>query len=472
MLEIGEMNQSVLQDRWPDVLKLLSEGVGEDAYDRWFRDTIALDYEDDKVVIGVPNAIHEFWIESNFGVALATSITTIYGKPYPHKFEVFEVVEEEAIEEGIQAATEESKAGSVRDEVKLSSSSKDESAPSPGLNGDFTFDNFVVGSNCKFAFAAAQAAVDRPGIAFNPLLVYGRTGLGKTHLMQAIGQATAAANPKAKVVYRTSEQFANEFIQGIRRGDTEKLRQRYRKADVLLIDDIQFFAGKDATQEEFFHTFNVLFDGKKQVVLTSDRPPSEIAELEKRLVSRFESGLTTELLAPDGETREAILRSKMQSMDVDLDENLISYLAERIRSNVRRLEGALIRLVSYLSLGVKELDQPMAEELLRDILREEVGKVVSIDQIQRCVAEHYDIRLADMSSRRRPRHIALPRQIAMFLSRDITKAPLKEVGRSFGGRDHGTVIHACKTVGQRIESEEVFRQEIQRIRATIERETA
>lgn len=337
------------------------------------------------------------------------------------------------------------------------------------LNPDFKMDNFVVGPSCQFAQAAARAAVNNPGLAFNPLLIHGDVGLGKTHLMQGIGHSFLEHDPGARVLYLTSEQFANEFIQGIQRGDTERLRRKFRKADVLLIDDIQFFAGKDATQEEFFHTYNVLFDAKKQIVLTSDRPPGEIRELEHRLVSRFESGLTTELIPPDVETRIAILRSKMEKMPCKLDETLLVYMARRIRSNVRRLEGALTRLVSYKSLGVDDLDEARAEELLRDIISEEEGRNLSIEQIQRHVAEAFDIRLGDMSSRRRPQHIALPRQVAMYLVREMLKTPLKEIGRSFGGRDHGTVIHACRTIDSRLDVEEDFRHRVTRIRAELDR---
>jgi len=474
--EATMIDESSLRIAWDAVLENLRKTIGADSYERWFASTSALGVADGTLNIGVPNPIHEFWIESNFGNQLTAAIEQGFGTPLGHTFEVVELAKEVPAPEIKAMPSEPSKrAEEVVEDLDRPAKKQrtgGDSTAKVGLNADYTFQEFVVGPNCKFAFAAAQAAVDRPGQAFNPILIHGRTGLGKTHLMQAIGHACVERGVGSRVIYMTSEQFTNEFIMGIRRGDGERLRRKYRKAEVLLIDDIQFFAGKDSTQEEFFHTFNVLFDAKKQIVLTSDRPPGDIKELEHRLISRFESGLTTELLPPDAETREAILRAKMQNMDVAIDDGLIKYLARRIRSNVRRLEGALIRLVSMNSLGVRDLDEPAADEILWDILKEETGKTLNIEQIQRCVADYFDIRLADMSSRRRPKHIAQPRQVAMYLARDITKSPLKEVGRAFGGRDHGTVIHACRTVEKRVEEEDEFRQEVSRIRAILEREAS
>ena len=262
-----------------------------------------------------------------------------------------------------------------------------------------------------------------------------------------------------KVVYITSEAFTNDFIDAIQNNTLMRFRKRHRQADVLLIDDIQFLADKNRTQEEFFHTFNTLFDGHKQIVLSSDRPPSEIASLETRLVSRFEWGLTAELQAPDTETRVAILRKKAQSVDVKVDDEIIQFLAERIRTNVRRLEGALLRVASYVSLNHgRAPSMEKLEHLLKDILSEEARRTISIDQIQRRVAEHFDVRLADMTSKRRPANIAFPRQIAMYLARELTKTSLNEIGEAFGGRDHGTVLHAHRLVKERMLKDERTRQ--------------
>ena len=266
-----------------------------------------------------------------------------------------------------------------------------------------------------------------------------------------------AAAKSSKVVYLSSEQFTNEFIDAIQHGTLVKFRKKYRNADVLMIDDIQFLAGKERSQEEFFHTFNALHDGHKQVVLSSDRPASEIDKLEQRLVSRFEWGMTAEIQPPDSETRIAILRSKAAGLNIQLDPWVIDFLADKIRNNVRRLEGALMRVASYKSLSDRPITREVIENLLRDIFQEQARKSVTIDQIQRRVAEHFDIRLADMTSKRRPANIAFPRQVAMYLSRELTKSSLSDIGDAFGGKDHGTVIHACKLVKRRIEDDEKTR---------------
>jgi chromosomal replication initiator protein len=315
-----------------------------------------------------------------------------------------------------------------------------------------------VGTNNQYAHAACSAVANAPGKTYNPLFIYGGVGLGKTHLMHAIGHQIAGRKKGGKVFYVTSERFTNEFIDGIQSGSLVKFRKRYRQADVLLIDDIQFLAGKERSQEEFFHTFNALFDGHKQIVLSSDRPPSEIANLEHRLVSRFEWGLTAELQPPDIETRLAILRKKAQTLEVKLDNAILEFLAERIRTNVRRLEGALMRVASFASLTGHAPETDKIEQLLKDILQEEARRAITIDQIQRRVAEHFDVRLADMTSKRRPQNIAFPRQVAMYLARELTKSSLAEIGDAFGGRDHGTVLHAHRLVKSKMLGEEKVRQ--------------
>jgi chromosomal replication initiator protein len=287
--------------------------------------------------------------------------------------------------------------------------------------------------------------------------------------MQAIGQHILKSRKNSKVCYVTSERFTNEFIDAIQNSTLVKFRKRYRQADVLLIDDIQFLAGKERSQEEFFHTFNALFDGHKQIVLSSDRPPSEIANLEHRLVSRFEWGLTAELQPPDIETRLAILRKKAEGLEVRLEPSILEFLAERIRTNVRRLEGGLMRVASFASLSGSQPTTEKIEHLLKDILQEEARRAITIDQIQRRVAEHFDVRLADMTSKRRPQNIAFPRQIAMYLSRELTRASLAEIGDAFGGRDHGTVLHAHRLVKGRMGSEEKVRQVVAYLDSQLQR---
>ena len=287
--------------------------------------------------------------------------------------------------------------------------------------------------------------------------------------MQAIGQQVCAGKKNTKVIYLSSELFINEFIDAIQHSTLVKFRKRYRQADLLLIDDIQFLGGKERSQEEFFHTFNTLFDGHKQIVLSSDRPPSEIANLEHRLVSRFEWGLTAELQPPDVETRLAILRKKAIALEIKLDDEVFEFLANRIRSNVRRLEGGLMRVASFASLSGKALTPEVIEHLLKDILLEEGRQSITIEQIQKGVAERFDVRLADMTSKRRPAHIAFPRQVAMYLARELTKASLNEIGEAFGGRDHGTVLHACKLVKKRMKEQEKIRQTISFIESALHR---
>ncbi len=331
-------------------------------------------------------------------------------------------------------------------------------------NGDLhfnpknTFETFVVGNNNNFAYAAAKAVAENPGKAYNPLFLYGGVGLGKTHLLQAIGQQVVGSKKGAKVAYVSSEKFTNDYIEAIQNNKLVAFRKKYRQSEVLLIDDIQFLAGKERIQEEFFHTFNALHEAHKQIVLTCDRPASEIQGLEQRLVSRFEWGQTADVQAPDVETRLAILHKKAQFMGVSLPEDVINFLATRIRTNIRRLEGALIRVASFASLTGKKLTIEVVEGLLREILHEEGRQTISIEVIQKKVAEHFDIRLADMTSKRRPENIAFPRQIAMYLSRQMTENSLNTIGEAFGGRDHGTVLHAYRLVKDRMDVDANVRQ--------------
>ncbi|HCL98052.1 MAG TPA: chromosomal replication initiator protein DnaA, partial [Verrucomicrobiales bacterium] len=328
---------------------------------------------------------------------------------------------------------------------------------------------FVVGQNNEFAHAACIAVANAEQAIYNPLFIHGGSGLGKTHMMQAIGQKLMLNKPGVRVVYLTCEKFINEFIDTVRKGSLERFRKKYRRADILLIDDVQFLGGKERSQEEFFHTFNELLDLQSQIVLTSDRPASEITNIEPRLISRFECGLTVELQPPGIETRMAIIRRKMDEWDVALHSDILEMIAERIQSNVRRLEGALVRIATFASLGTEQVTVERAEYLLKDILQQEGKKRVNIDAIQKTVTEYYDLRIADMTSRRRPSNIAFPRQVAMYLSRRLTQCSLMEIGEAFGGRDHGTVIYAVRKVQQRMECEPQVRESIEMITTTLHR---
>ena len=438
---------------WKSIAEVVAAQAGKETFQRWFH-AIELAHADEmQLTLRVPNNIYQLWIESNYMPLLQTSIANVLGAPREVKF-VFASEAEQPVTQPPPLRTR--KADDTAPEVLNGGTP----ACNHGMNPRNTFSSFVVGANNQFAHAASFAVAQAPAKTYNPLFIYGGVGLGKTHLMQSIGQQIAARGKGVKVIYLSSEKFTNEFIDAIQTGSLIKFRKRYRQADVLLIDDIQFFGGKERSQEEFFHTFNTLFDGHKQIVLSSDRPPTEIANLEQRLVSRFEWGLTAELQPPDVETRVAILRKKAETMQIKLDSHLFDFLAQRIRTNVRRLEGALMRVASFTSLSGKALNDEAVEHLLKDILQEEAKQSITIDQIQRRVAEHFDVRLADMTSKRRPKNIAFPRQIAMYLARELTKSSLSEIGEAFGGRDHGTVLHAHRLVRDKIKGEEKIRQTV------------
>ncbi len=452
---------------WPGVCETLRDSVGEDSFQRWFRAADWAGHEEGVGTVTVPGEIHQVWIETNYLPELTVAVNQMFGDVREVRVAVGNSLEATPCHSG------HSKRGGVHSKygkaAALEGEALERRIKSSGLNPANTFSSFVVGSNSQFAHAACEAVAKKTGIGYNPLFIHGGPGLGKTHLMQAIGQEILSLRPGARVVYLTCEKFTNEFIDSVRRGDLEKFRRRYRSSDVLLIDDVQFLAGKERSQEEFFHTFNTLLDGRNQVVLTCDRPACEIKSLEPRLISRFECGLTVEMQPPQMETRLAILRKKSIDWKVKVDESILTFLAEKIRTNVRRLEGALMRVATYASLAGESVTVDKVEHLLRDLIREEASRQVSIDAIQKAVAEHFDVRLADMTSRRRPASIAFPRQIAMFLSRSLTKGSLMEIGEAFGGRDHGTVIHACKKVAERIDDESGLRETLARIESQLRR---
>jgi chromosomal replication initiator protein len=447
---------------WQKLSLALKPEVSADTFKRWFSSVELIDASDDALTFRVPNNIYQFWIESNYMSALQAAVVAALGEPREIRFSATGTTRQHAPEilDAVDVVKE-AEADASRD-AKVTVSAA-------GLNPRNTFETFVVGPNNEIAHAASLAVAQSPARTYNPLFIYGGVGLGKTHLMQAIGQYIWAKKKSTKVMYLSSELFINEFIDAIQHNNLVKFRKRYRQAELLLIDDIQFLGGKERSQEEFFHTFNTLFDGHKQIVLSSDRPASEIANLEQRLVSRFEWGLTAELQPPAIETRLAILRKKARILQINLSDQIFEFLASRIKSNVRRLEGALMRVASFASLSGKELTQEVVERLLKDILQEEARNLITIEQIQRRVAEHFDVRLADMTSKRRPANIAFPRQVAMYLARELTKASLNEIGDAFGGRDHGTVLHACKLVKRRMKEQDSVRQTISFIDSSLQR---
>ncbi len=456
-----EKNLSLI---WKSIAEVIAAQAGNDTFQRWFHAIELVQADETELMLRVPNNIYQLWIESNYMPLVQSAIAGVLGAPRVVKFAIANESEHAMAPKPATApATKKNGHPANGNGEREGTGDASISGCSPmihGMNPRNTFESFVVGANNQFAHAAALAVAQSPSRTYNPLFIHGGVGLGKTHLMHAIGQHIVGRGKNVKVVYISSERFTNDFIDAIQNSTLVKFRKRYRQADVLLIDDIQFFAGKERSQEEFFHTFNTLHDGHKQIVLSSDRPPTEIANLEQRLVSRFEWGLTAELQPPDVETRVAILRKKAESLHIKLDNHLFEFLAQRIRTNVRRLEGALMRVASFASLSGKSLNEEAIEHLLKDILQEEAKRSITIDQIQRRVAEHYDVRLADMTSKRRPANIAFPRQVAMYLARELTKASLSEIGEAFGGRDHGTVLHAHRLVREKIKSEEKVRQTV------------
>jgi chromosomal replication initiator protein len=424
--------------------------LSADTYNLWFAPLRACGQDGNGITLEVANDFCEVWLKDNYMGLLQDVIALASGRQLQVKFKVAPGTSSAPVA-AVAPAPEKIKV--VEPVSERASGNHD-----LGFNPKNTFETFVVGNNNNFAYAAALAVAQSPGKSYNPLFLYGGVGLGKTHLLHAIGQYVVGHKKSARVAYVSSEKFTNEYIDGIQNNQLAKFRKKYRQTDVLLIDDIQFLAGKERIQEEFFHTFNALHEAHKQIVLTCDRPASEIQNLEHRLVSRFEWGLVTDLQPPDVEMRLAILNKKAQLMGVQLPEEIMNFLANRIRTNIRRLEGALIRVASFAALTGKKLTLEVVEGLLREILHEEGRYSISIETIQKKVAEHFDIRLADMTSKRRPENIAFPRQVAMFLSRQMTESSLSTIGEAFGGRDHGTVLHACRLVKDRMEVDANVRQ--------------
>jgi chromosomal replication initiator protein len=440
--------QHSAEKTWSSAQEHLRSKLSADTYNMWFASLRASAIDHAHVTLEAANEFCEVWLKDNYLSLLQDAVAIAAGRQLQIKFKspagMMPMVAAPAVAQAKMKTL-----AVVHERVPNGDTH---------FNPKNTFDSFVVGNNNNFAYAAAKAVAEAPGKSYNPLFLYGGVGLGKTHLLHAIGQHVSANKKGARVAYLSSEKFTNEYIDGIQNNQLAKFRKKYRQTDVLLIDDIQFLAGKERIQEEFFHTFNALHEGHKQIVLTCDRPASEIQGLEHRLVSRFEWGLVTDLQPPDIEMRRAILNKKAQLMGVTLPEDVLDFLANRIRTNVRRLEGALIRVASYASLTGKKLSIEVVEGLLREILHEEGRFSISIEVIQKKVAEHFDIRLADMTSKRRPENIAFPRQIAMYLSRQMTESSLNTIGEAYGGRDHGTVLHACRLVKDRMEVDANVRQ--------------
>ncbi len=447
------MTKESLSALWEPVLLRIKGRVSADVFSRWIEVIRPLSWEKGKVVLGVPNDFYVLWLKENYLPLLQQCLLEERGKSEEVVFQV----DSEPRPEPAPLEPPEPRAPRRK---------STEARTAPALNPAFTFDNFVVGPSNTFAHVACMAVANKPAQAYNPLLIYGGSGLGKTHLMQAIGHAVYRTAHSARVCYVSAESFLNEFVDYVLNKTTNDFRRKYRGMDVLLLDDVHFLAGKTGIQEEFFHTFNALTNARKQIVLTCDRPIAEIVGLEPRLVSRFGWGLVTELSPPDLETRLAILRKKAAGMNITLPPEVMEFIAENFRTDIRKLEGALTRVVSYASLCRQPINVETVSRLLRDTV-EKAARQISVDAIQKAVAETFDLRLADMTSKRRPQSVAFPRQVAMYLSRTLTPHSLPAIGEAFG-RNHATVIHACRAVENRMRSDPAFRETIDALRERLQ----
>jgi chromosomal replication initiator protein len=440
-----------ISDLWTKALGEIEKKLSKPSFETWLKSTKAHSLQSDTLTITAPNEFARDWLESRYLHLIAETIYDLTGAELNIKF----IIPQNQLEEEFE----------LKSPVKKVSKQDDEPTELPQnmLNPKYTFDTFVIGSGNRFAHAASLAVAEAPAKAYNPLFIYGGVGLGKTHLMHAIGHYVIDHNPNAKVVYLSSEKFTNEFINSIRDNKAVDFRNKYRSVDVLLIDDIQFLAGKEQTQEEFFHTFNTLHEESKQIVISSDRPPKEIPTLEDRLRSRFEWGLITDITPPDLETRIAILRKKAKAEGLDIPNEVMLYIANQIDTNIRELEGALIRVVAYSSLINKDINADLAAEALRDIIPNSKPKAITIFEIQKVVGQHFSIKLEDFKAKKRTKTVAFPRQIAMYLARELTDFSLPKIGEEFGGRDHTTVIHAHEKISKLVESDALLQKQLKDI---------
>jgi len=418
---------------WKEACAYLEGSLPKDIFEKWIAVIQCRQIEGNKLTLVVGSDFYQSWLEEHYLPLIKKALNIVSDCDLQIELTVDYSLNGERSEDKQQ---------------HRSSSVSIKQPEETNLNKNYTFDSFVVGPSNQFAHAASIASAQSPSRVYNPLFIYGDVGLGKTHLMQAIGNFIHSKKIRSKVCYTTCESFVNEYIDALSSNSLTKFRKKYRTVDALLIDDIHFLAGKERMQEEFFHTFNAIFENHKQIVMTSDRPAGEIAGLAQRLVSRFEWGLVVELESPDIETRVAILRKKSEQLNLVIDQNLLFYIAERISSNIRRLEGALIRVASFVSLTGQMVDRSKLEYLLRDTLDQEKKYSVTVEQIQKTVAEHFDIRLGDLVGPKRPQNIAWPRQVAMYLSREMTQQSFPVIGDAFG-RNHATIVHACQLVERR-----------------------
>lgn len=437
-----------LTDIWEKAQTDIRAKVGDTSYETWFSTVQAKEKDPGTLVIETPDDFFKNWIIEHYRDFIHDTLHSFA----PHNINIEYSVNSGILKKDTQSRLIEFEKGFRSEEVKSLSK----------LNTRFTFDSFVVGSSNRFAAAAGLAVAESPAKAYNPLFIYGQVGLGKTHLIQAITHKISQLHPQLKHFYMSSEQFTTELIDSIRTRSTTEFRRKYRQIDVLLIDDIQFIAGKESTQEEFFHTFNFLHDNRKQIIITSDRPPKEISNLEERLSSRFSWGLITDIQPPDFETRVAILRKKMETETVKVPDDVIFFIAEQIQTNIRELEGALIRVAAYALLEEKPISLDMAQLILKDMVRE-TTKIISVEMIQKSVGQFFGVTITDLQAKKRNKNIVLARQVAMYLSRNLAKMSYPEIGNAFGGKDHTTVLHSCNKIKTVIETDDNLKMAIMKL---------
>jgi len=436
------METMVASDVWQRAVPRIQANLSGQTFDTWFRTLAALEYDGRTLLLEVPSPFYVDWLDQHYRSLIEASLSAATGQPVGVSFQIRS--EPEAPEE-----TERPRAGPItRDETHLIPQN--------------TFDTFIVGSGNQFAHAVCQAAAQSPGTRYNPLFLYGGVGLGKTHLMHAIGHYIRQQRTGARIFFVSAEKFMNEMIYSIQHATTLEFKSRYRTADILLIDDIQFLAGKESTQEEFFHTFNALHDQKKQIVLTSDGPPNSMTALQERLVSRFTWGVVADLQAPDLETRVAIVKKKAEMQGRNLPNEIALLLASNIKTNIRDLEGSLARLLAFSDLTNQPLTVEFAQEVLRDQIKPDLQRI-DVHEIQRLVARHFSVTEESLRGKRRTDTIAFPRQIGMYITRTITDLSLAEIGAKFGGRDHTTVMHACQKIDGLMQNDKEIRKTVEEL---------
>ena len=447
---------------WQAVLGELEVLISKANFTTWFKNTFILSHGDRETTIGVPNAFTKAWLEKKYTEQIMRALTNLTGQQsIAIVYRVATKSDEQPMEQKKQAAPAAPVVFSVNTDREAHENGK------PSMNQRYIFENFIVGPGNQLAHAAARAVVDRPGGVYNPLFIYGGVGLGKTHLIQAIGNSILLANPKAKIMYMNSEKFTNDFVTAIKQGNTEKFKKTYRTVDVLLIDDIQFIAGKEQTQEEFFHTFNTLHQNNKQIVISSDRPPKAIAAIENRLVSRFEWGMIADIAAPDLETRIAILEMKCQERGVNLDREIVRSIAETVSDNIRELEGALNRIIAYHQLSNSIPTKESTKTLLINTSAKPSRGGLTSKKLLQLVSEFFDVPLKDLAGASRKKELVIPRQITMYLLREEMSFSYPNIGHQLGGRDHTTAMHACSKIEEYLLTNEKIRNDVALLRQKI-----